>query len=144
MKFSNVAGLAAFAVSGAQAADSEAVDFLTKLVSDYDDNKKQYLSFFHTASNVPEILTSIARNIPTYTDDSYTTLLDNSGVDVSSLMSYATNLPWYERIEGGSKSGSGSSSGSSSKASSSSAGGAGSVVMAPLGAVAGAVALVLL
>lgn len=142
MKFSSVASVVALAASGAKAAaNSEEVDFLTKLVSDYDDNKKQYLNFAKTATDMPKDLTKLALAVNTYKDDSYTTLLEDSDIDVSSLMNYASELPWYSRLEKGA---SASGSGSSGSSGSTSAGGAGSALVAPVGAALGAVALALM
>ena len=96
----------------------------------------------------------------TYTDDSYTTLLNDDSLNVSNLEAYATSLPWYSRIQadaGGSGSGSGSakstasaekSSGSSASASSNAGGssskGGVSELVAPVGAVVGALAVALM
>lgn len=98
MKFSSVASLAALSTA-VLAADQADVNFLTALVGDYDDNKKEYLKFIQTAKDVPAVLTKLALKVVTYTDDSYTTLLDGTDIDVTSLMSYATELPWYSRLE---------------------------------------------
>ena len=60
----------------------------------------------------------------TYTDDSYTTLLNDDSLNVSNLEAYATSLPWYSRIQadaGGKGSASGSASGSGSAKSTASA-----------------------
>lgn len=170
MKFSSVLTACAFAVSSAQAAASSDVQFLTALVSDYDNNKKQYFSFIRTAKDVPPDLTSLARDVVTYKDNSYTTLLDDSKINVASLRSFATELPWYSRLAGAagvpaglglgsvtlsalgsklsskseSKSESKSSSSSSSKLSSSKSTGVGSAATAPVCALLGAAALILM
>lgn len=133
-------------------------DFLTDLVNDYKDHTSDYFNFIRTASSIPGVLTSLALEVATYTDDSYTTLLDNSGIDVSSLRAFATDLPWFSRIEdqlsgqgssddhsatSGSSSKSSSSPSSSTAASSSSAGGVGKVA-APISAILGVVAVALM
>lgn len=163
MKSASIASVLALAVSGANAADSDQAAFLTNLVSDYDSHKTEYLNFFKTATGYPPELRKLAMDVRTYKDDSYTTILDDSDYNFSSLSAYATNLPWYSRLEGkeGSGSGSGSSSGSGSGSSSSSgsgssssgsssssagstSGGAGSAVVVPVGAALGAFAIALL
>lgn len=147
MKSASLASVLALAVSGANAADSNEAAFLTRLVSDYDSHKTEYFDFFKTATGYPPELTKLAMDVRTYKDDSYTTILDDSNYNFDSLSAYATNLPWYSRIEGKEGSGSGSGS-SSSRASSSSAGstsgGAGSAVVVPVGAALGAFAIALL
>ncbi|CAH6722653.1 repressed By RIM101 protein 2 [[Candida] jaroonii] len=102
---------------------SDDVDFLTGLVNDYKSHTADYLKFIQTADSVPAALTSLAVQVATYTDDSYTTLLADSDINVSSLKAFATELPWYSRIEedDGSDSDSDSKSDSSSSSSSSSA-----------------------
>ncbi|EEQ41440.1 hypothetical protein EJF18_70025 [Clavispora lusitaniae] len=149
MKLSTLVSAGAIAVSSAAAADSSEVQFLTAFVGDFQSNKKDYLGFIKTAENVPPQLTSLAIKVATYKDDSYTTLLDNSQVNVPQLMSFATELPWYSRIEaeaGISAKGSSTKDHSSSSASSSSSSskGAGASMIAPAGAVLGAAALLLL
>lgn len=78
---------------------SDDVDFLTGLVNDYKSHTKDYLNFIQTADSVPAALTSLAIQVATYTDDSYTTLLDDDDINVSSLKAFATELPWYSRLE---------------------------------------------
>lgn len=143
MKFASLASVLALAASGVKAANSDDVEFLTKLVSDYDSHKTQYLAFARTAS-APSELTELATQVATYKDDSYTTLLDNSEYDISALKNFATELPWYSRLEASGSSGSSSESGSSDSSKSTSAGGAGSAMVAPVGAALGAFALALL
>lgn len=158
MKLSSVIAGAHLAALG-MAADQSEVDFLTALVSDYNDHKTEYFNFIRTATGYPPDLTRLAVEIRTYTDDSYTTLLDDGGLNGDSLMSYATNLPWYSRVaaaagedsgSGSGSSGSSASSGSSSASSGSSSssspsltGGSGKYV-APAGALVGAAAILLL
>lgn len=154
MKFSTVATITGLLATGAAAAESDQVAFLTALVGDFKDHKGDYLKFYQTASDVPAILTSLVKQVGTYKDDSYTTLLDNSDINVASLSSYATNLPWYSRIEADagitddSKSktkDSSSSKGSSSTSSeSSSATGAAGKMVFPVGAIVGAAAVALM
>lgn len=156
MKFSTLASLAAVSAVGLAADESE-VNFLTALVSDYNDNKKEYVDFIRTATDVPAGLTSLAVAVATYTDDSYTTLLDNSAINVESLMSFATELPWYTRLEaeveagedGSAASAASGSSGSSAtstltKSSSSSSLAGAATFFAPAGALLGTLALVLM
>lgn len=151
MKFSTAAGLASICAVAAAAASSD-VAFLTALVSDFEDNKKEYVQFLVTADDVPAGLTELAVEVGTYTDDSYTTLLDDSDINVTELRSFATELPWYSRIAAavggsvaGSASGSGSTSGSSTSTGSSSSSGAdASTYAASAGAFLGAVALILM
>lgn len=143
--------------------DDDDVQFLTKLVNDYKDHTKDYLQFVRTASSVPDQFSSLALEVATYTDDSYTTLLDD--VDIDPLESFASEFPWHTRLEAddsdddsddessgsanaaaASTSGSDSSESSASDSdddSSSSSDGAGSLV-APVGAVLGAIGVALL
>lgn len=141
MQFSAVL-LTAFAAA-VSAANLQDVAFLTALVSDYDDHKKEYISFFQTARSVPSELTKLAVEVVTYTDDLYTTLLDDSSLDVSSLKNYATNFPWYSRIEAEAGE-SGSSLSALSLAAGSSSAGSGANMLAPAGALLGAVGILLL
>lgn len=151
----------------AKAADTSEAAFLTAFVSDFNENKKSYIGFLATAKDVPSVVTKLAQEISTYTDDSYTTLLDQSGLDFNSLQDYATNLPWYSRIqaaaggsaggsdmtdgpsteaassEASSKASSTAKSASSTKASSSSSAGA-APFYAPAGVVFGAIAVALM
>ncbi|PSK35826.1 hypothetical protein C7M61_004308 [Candidozyma pseudohaemuli] len=142
MKFASLASVLALAASGVKAANSEDAEFLTKLVSDYDAHKTQYLAFARTAS-APAELTELATKVATYKDDSYTTLLDNTDYDISALKDFATELPWYTRLEA-SGSGGSSESGSSDSSKSTTAGGAGSAMVAPVGAAVGAFVIALL
>ncbi|KAK6205025.1 Seripauperin and TIP1 family-domain-containing protein [Scheffersomyces amazonensis] len=88
-----------FFVSISQAADQSDVNFLTAFVGDFKDHRGEYILYLATATNVPPEVTSLALEIATYTDDSYTTILDDPEIDISSLEAFATNLPWYTRIE---------------------------------------------
>ncbi|KAI5967493.1 TIR3 [Candida margitis] len=117
MKFSHtlITTLATI-ISTAFAADQSDVQFLTALVGDYQEHRTDYIKFFGTADDVPGVLSTLATQVLTYTDTSYTTLLDNNNLNIGELESYATNIPWYTRIESaaGGSGGSGGSSGSSS------------------------------
>lgn len=150
MKFSFLACAAHLAALGL-AANQDDVDFLTALVSDYDENKKQYVDFIRTANDVPADLIRLATQVVTYTDDLYTTLLDGDDVNVSSLKAFATELPWYSRLaaeaavgaeSGSAESASTTSAAASSSASSSDSGAAG--MLAPAGALLGGIALLML
>ncbi|KAI5958935.1 TIR3 [Candida theae] len=118
-------------ISCAIAADQSDVQFLTALVGDYQDHKTDYIRFFGTANDVPGALSTLATQVLTYTDTSYTTLLDNNQLNIGQLESYASNIPWYTRIEaaaggsGGNSGGSGGSSGSGGSGSSSESSGSG-------------------
>lgn len=163
MQLSTITLAGALMAATAKAADASQAAFLTAFVSDFNENKKSYIGFLATAKDVPSVVTQLAQQISTYTDDSYTTLLDKSGLDFTSLQNYATNLPWYSRIADGG-SGAGSDSGStgpsteaansassasasgsqsSSHASSSSSAGAASFY-APAGVALGAIAVALM
>ncbi|ODV81079.1 uncharacterized protein CANTADRAFT_20620 [Suhomyces tanzawaensis NRRL Y-17324] len=148
------------------AADSQQIDFVTRLVQDAKANAKDYLNFIQTAkTSIPAEFTSLAREVQTYKDDSYTTLIDAQSINVSELQSFATALPWYSsRIAqnngggssqassgassaaGGSSSRSGSSSSaaaSSGSSSQSSSAGIGAMIV-PMGATLAGVAVALL
>lgn len=148
MKLLTVLSSGALFVSSTAAANLGDVEFLTVLVGDFDNHKAEYLLFLRTADNVPAQLTSLALKVVTYTDDSYTTLLDNSDINVTQLKSFATELPWYSRIsaeaEGASVASAASSSSSSSQTSSTGSSGSGTSMMALAGALIGAVAVLLL
>lgn len=163
MKF--LAGLGLLAtVAFVKADDSDDVHFLTQLVNDYKLHTGEYASFIRTAKSIPNQFSSLAVQVATYTDDSYTTLLDKDNMDIDDLEDFASEFPWYTRLDvggdgsddEGSASGAGSgstTSGSSSETSdgsdsdsedsSSSTDGVRALV-APLGAVLGAVGIALL
>ncbi|SGZ58960.1 CIC11C00000003946 [Sungouiella intermedia] len=128
------------------AAEQSEVNFLTALVSDFNEHKTEYVSFIKTATGYPADLTHLAIEIRTYTDDSYTTLLDGDNINVESLMSYATNLPWYSRVAAaaGISAASGSASTTSSGSTSTSLGSGANKYIAPAGALLGGAALLLL
>lgn len=90
----------ALTASLALAANEGDVAFLTALVTDFKANPKSYIDFLATA-NPPAELTLLAFQVQTYTDDSYTTLLDDSNVDVGELKSFALKLPWALRLDTG-------------------------------------------
>ncbi|GAV30305.1 hypothetical protein PMKS-003815 [Pichia membranifaciens] len=75
-------------------ASTQAEELLVALNSDIQSNVNQYLSFVqeHTTANVGPLL-SLYQQAQTYTDDSYTTLVDSS--ELASISSFATQLPWY-------------------------------------------------
>ncbi|RLV95481.1 hypothetical protein JA1_001024 [Spathaspora sp. JA1] len=75
------------------------VEFLTALVHDFQDHKTQYFQFFATATAVPADLAPLATHVLTYTDDSYTTLLQETSINIPHLQSYVTKLPWHTRIQ---------------------------------------------
>lgn len=139
---------AIFLATLCSAGTSEDIAFLTALVSDYSSNRRQYVDYFMTAQNVPAGLTLLALQVATYTDDSYTTLINNSNLDITSLMSFATGLPWYTRIEanesGGSAMAGGSGTGLGTPRTSSVSGGSGVSLVVPGSALMGAIALFLL
>lgn len=151
--------LTALSVSVVKAADSDDVEFLTNLVNDYKSHTGEYASFLRTAKSIPDALTSLAVEVATYTDDSYTTMLDDDNIDVDSLEDFATELPWYSRLkddeddsddestastgsQSSTKSSSESSSGSSTSSESSTDGV--NMLVAPVGALLGAAAVALL
>lgn len=138
------------------------VEFLTKLVNDYKDHTGDYFNFIRTAKSVPNQFSALATQVGTYTDDSYTTMLNS--VDIEPLEEFATEFPWYssrlevaddddsdksseadsEATTSGSSSESSESSGDDSDSESeSSTGGVGSLA-APVGAVLGAIGVALL
>lgn len=152
MRFTSVLLFGTFLATSLAASEQE-VNFLEAFVSDYNNNKMQYVKYFLTATGVPPQVTLLAKQVVTYTDDSYTTLLDNSDLQVGSIMSFATNLPWYLRIEAdvtslevsGSGSASASDSASTNSGSSSSTyQGSGVTLLAPGSAVMGVLVLALL
>ncbi|KAK6459017.1 Seripauperin and TIP1 family-domain-containing protein [Scheffersomyces xylosifermentans] len=98
MQFSTIAAFTGFLVAAAKAADASDVAFLTALVNDLNSHKKDYINYIQTAKNIPAEVSTLAIKVVTYTDDSYTTMLDDPNIDVSSLENFATNLPWYTRV----------------------------------------------
>lgn len=73
------------------------IEFLTKLVSDVRSHFRQYGAFRVTNDdNIPAIFTTLAYQLISYTDDSYTTLLRNADFDITTLEQFATKLGWYD------------------------------------------------
>lgn len=81
--------------------DSLDVEFFTKFVEDVKSNYGQYAQFIVTTDiSVPKQFTSLAKQVATYTDDSYTTLLNDPDFDINELEEFATNFGWYSsRLE---------------------------------------------
>jgi hypothetical protein len=147
MKSTQILSASAFvALAFGASLDALQVEFVTALVNDLRSNRGQYLGYVATASNVPSGVTQLALAVATYTDDSYTTLIAEQSLDVGQFQSFATQLPWYSRIEdsltplsGGSGSASATatsgsseaSSAASSRASGSSSGSGSSITSAP-------------
>lgn len=79
---------------------SEQIYFFTNLVSDVSSNAADYFFFLRTANmDIPKAFGSIANQVRSYTDDSYTTLLEDPDFEFSSLANFVTNLDWYtERL----------------------------------------------
>lgn len=88
-----------------ESSESENSDakFLTDLVGDVQNHELQYLQYFITGSLAPQA-TSLIYRISSYTDDSYTTLIKNSQIQVDSLRSIVSSLPWHERVAGNDRS----------------------------------------
>lgn len=96
MKFSNsvIISLATLLAS------VQAEDLIVALKEDIDANIQQYLSYIATLTNaeVSDML-SLYRAAQTYTDDSYTTLVDSA--ERAAISNFVTGLPWYSsRIAG--------------------------------------------
>lgn len=89
-------------VKGSESENSDA-KFLTKLVGDVLRNEQDYLRYYATGSLAPQA-TSLIHRVSSYSDDSYTTLIANSQIQVDSLRSIVTGLPWRSRIQAGTKS----------------------------------------
>lgn len=99
MQLLNLVIASAVSLGVVRAVDSSDVAFFTALVEDLKSNQGQYMSFVMTANSIPPQVTSLAMRIRTYTDDAYTTLLQDTRYDVTSLQDFATELPWYSRIQ---------------------------------------------
>lgn len=143
MQFTSIlAILTAVVAAAAQSLDLSQMDFLTKLVDDVRSNQNQYMKYIKTGGDYPKDFTSLAMQVRTYKDDSYTTLLKSESVNMGELLSFVGKLPWADRVEGsgsgssasetGSKGSSSLSSSSSAKSSSSSKADA-AAVLAPAG-----------
>lgn len=75
---------------------AEEIMFFTNLVSDVNNNGADYFMFLRTANiDIPKIFGSLANEVRTYSDDSYTTMLDDPDFDFSSLANWVTHLNWY-------------------------------------------------
>lgn len=145
MQFTSVLAILAAAITAAaQSLDLSEMDFLTKLVDDVRSNQNQYMKYIKTGGDYPKDFTSLAMQVRTYKDDSYTTLLKSESVNMQELLSFVGKLPWANRVEGsgsgssasetGSKGSSSLSSSSSSSAKSSSSSKAdAAAVLAPAG-----------
>ncbi|ODV78784.1 uncharacterized protein CANTADRAFT_36854, partial [Suhomyces tanzawaensis NRRL Y-17324] len=95
MQYTQLLAAALFAVASARAADAQDVEFITKLVNDAKAHQDDYLDFYGTATvDVPSEFLKLARKVQTYTDDSYTTLIDSENINVAQLESFASQLPW--------------------------------------------------
>ncbi|ODV87322.1 hypothetical protein CANARDRAFT_174389 [[Candida] arabinofermentans NRRL YB-2248] len=119
MQFSSVILFSILATLGAANND----DLLTAIKGDIDGNLVQYVSYIsaHPGAEVNSLL-ALYEAAVTYTDTSYTTLVNDD--ELNAISSFATALPWYTRIEaevGGASSTVESTSSSSSEAATSSA-----------------------
>lgn len=82
----------------ALAATAYADNLAAAIKSDVDSNLSEYISALESQTgDASRGLLSMYSIIRTYSDDSYTTVLDAK--DFSSLSTYVTHLPWYTRIE---------------------------------------------
>ncbi|EAZ63620.2 hypothetical protein PICST_28797 [Scheffersomyces stipitis CBS 6054] len=81
--------------------DSSEDTFLTKLAEDAALYPEQYAQFFRTATvSAPSALEDFAKDVATFTDESFTTLSAVQNLDVSAIESFATNFPWFSsRLE---------------------------------------------
>ncbi|CAI5756194.1 unnamed protein product [Candida verbasci] len=77
------------------------VELFTKIVSDIKLHPSDYINLFRTGDvAIPINLLGQVGQITTYTDDSYTTMIENSDIR-NNLDNLATQLPWYnQRIAG--------------------------------------------
>jgi len=98
MKLSLLVASSIVSVASAKSIAESDVQFFTALVSDLKANPASYVNFMGTAKDVPQAITKYAKSLQTYTDDSYTTLLENSDVNISTLRAFASELPWYSKI----------------------------------------------
>ncbi|GEQ68758.1 hypothetical protein JCM33374_g2426 [Metschnikowia sp. JCM 33374] len=146
MKLDTIFGLTAFAAL-VTAGTKEEIELFTAVVSDYSSRKGQYIDYFMTVRSVPSGLTQLVLKVATYTDDSYTSLIGDSSIDIVPLVSFVTELPWYTRIEAAQVTG-GETSGVTSTADtiliSSSSSDQGISPSVPIGALVGVVALILM
>jgi len=78
--------------------DSSEVEFVTRFVNDAKAHLSEYVAYIETGTaSVPSGLTSLAKQVQTYTDDSYTSLFDDGAINVSQLETFAEALPWYSQ-----------------------------------------------
>lgn len=76
-------------------ATDETLAFVTALLADAEDNRNDYIGLlFNPSVQIPSTLLGIYNEAMTYTDDSYTSLI-NSDFPFSELSTFATGLPWY-------------------------------------------------
>ncbi|ODV74740.1 SRP1/TIP1 family protein CYBJADRAFT_161237 [Cyberlindnera jadinii NRRL Y-1542] len=79
-------------------AQDDTAEQLNAIVSDLAQHSSEYLQQVASGNIPPAELLSLAQQVQTYTDDSYTTLY--SEVDMGEVTSYVTGLPWYSsRLE---------------------------------------------
>lgn len=76
---------------------SQDIQFLTQLVSDVRANGADYFMFLRTADvDIPSYFGSLAAMVFSYSDDSFTTLLEDPDFPISSIEEFATRLDWYD------------------------------------------------
>ena len=88
--------IAAIAATLVNAQNAVEVAEIQVLVNDINSNLAQYLSLETNPDSgfqIPDNLLSLYRNVATYTDDSFSTLL--SGVNFDEITSTIVGLPWY-------------------------------------------------
>lgn len=88
--------IAAIAATLVNAQNAVEVAEIQVLVNDINSNLGQYLSLETNPDSgfqIPDNLLSLYRNVATYTDDSFSTLL--SGVNFDEITSTIVGLPWY-------------------------------------------------
>ncbi|CAK7904782.1 repressed By RIM101 protein 2 [[Candida] anglica] len=78
------------------AMDSSDAAFITRLVDDVKSNVNDYVQFYLTATvSVPKQFTQVALQLQSYTGSDYASVVESDDINVTSLESFATNLPWY-------------------------------------------------
>ncbi|CDK24598.1 unnamed protein product [Kuraishia capsulata CBS 1993] len=89
-----IATLLALTNRAAAAVDSSEVAFVTVFYNDLKGNLNEYLSYIqaHTENDNAPLL-SLYAQVQTYTDDSYTTVIDDN--IYKEISTFATALPWY-------------------------------------------------
>lgn len=76
-------------------ATDETVAFVTAFIADAEANRNDYIGLlFNPSVQIPSTLMAVYNEAMTYTDDSYTSLI-NSDFPFSELSTFATGLPWY-------------------------------------------------